>query len=235
MSPLFSLSLPLLCFLHWLSVKPDIKICLLIYKTLFKNTNLFICSLHLTHQSHSCPVRSNKGITLLAPRVKTNTVPSAFCSCTPALWNNLALSVCSAPFIATFRKRLKTQLFYLAFSNKHQHADDGRWRHRLFHGFRCQTLIWLSQQRAYGFCRGSVLWKLKLSIHWFIELVISVNHVDAWSGVQCSRVLLYSINMWDKAKTEPWNSSIHKVVLIWRSPYQRIYLYEYLWQVIRDA
>ena len=60
-------------------------------------------------------LRSNRGITLSIPRIKTNTGARAFSSCAPSLWNNLPLSVRSATSVATFRRRLKTYLFDLAF------------------------------------------------------------------------------------------------------------------------
>ena len=61
-------------------------------------------------------LRSSRGITLSVPRIRTNTGASPFSSCTPSLWNNLPLSVCSATSIATFRRRLKTYLCDLASS-----------------------------------------------------------------------------------------------------------------------
>ena len=50
-------------------------------------------------------LRSNRGITLSIPRIKTNTGARAFSSCAPSLWNNLPLSVRSATSVATFRRR----------------------------------------------------------------------------------------------------------------------------------
>ena len=55
---------------------------------------------------------SNKGITLMVSRVKTNTGIGAFHSC--SLSNNLALSVHSSTSNAILRKCLKTHLFDLA-------------------------------------------------------------------------------------------------------------------------
>ena len=52
----------------------------------------------------SCSLRSNRGITLSIPRIKTNTGARAFSSCTLSLWNNLPLSVRSATLVATFRR-----------------------------------------------------------------------------------------------------------------------------------
>ena len=63
----------------------------------------------------SCSLRSNRGITRSIPRIRTNTGAKAFTSCAPSLWNNLPLSMRSATSVATFRRRLKTYLFDLAF------------------------------------------------------------------------------------------------------------------------
>ena len=58
-------------------------------------------------------LRSNRGITLSIPRIKTNTGARAFGSCAPSLWNNLPLYVRSATSVATFRRRLQTYFFQL--------------------------------------------------------------------------------------------------------------------------
>ena len=61
-------------------------------------------------------LRSNKGITLLVPKVKTNTGKRGFHSCVPSLWNNLLLSGCSATSTEISRKYLKMHLFLLGLS-----------------------------------------------------------------------------------------------------------------------
>ena len=123
--------------LHWVHEKfrVEVKIYLLTYKTHCENHPVFYratepgfagdigaievwlidrssidwSSLHTGHIS----LKSNKGITLPVPRVKTNTGTWAFHSCAPFLWNNLLLSVHLATSIATFRKHLKPHLFDL--------------------------------------------------------------------------------------------------------------------------
>ena len=111
-SPPFTHSVPLLRSLHWLPVKYRVpfKICLLTYKALHEEQPAYLRSL-IAISLPSRSLRSNSGITLLVSRVKTNTGAGAFSSCAPSLWNNLPLSVRSA----TFRRRLKTYLFDLAF------------------------------------------------------------------------------------------------------------------------
>ena len=115
-SPPFTRSVPLLHSLHWLPVKYRVhfKICLLIYKALHKEQPVYLRFLIATSLP-SRSLRSNRGITLSIPRIKTITGARAFSSCAPSLWNNLPLSVRSATSVATFRRRLKTYLFDLAF------------------------------------------------------------------------------------------------------------------------
>ena len=114
-SPTFTHSVPLLRSLHWLPVKyrVNFKICLLIYKALHEEQPVYLCFL-IAISLPSCSLRSNRGITVSIPRIKTNTGTRAFSSCAPSLWNNLPLSVRSATSVATFRRCLKTYLFDLA-------------------------------------------------------------------------------------------------------------------------
>ena len=115
-SPSFTRSVPLLRSLHWLPVKYIVhfKICLLTYKALHEEQPVYLRSLIATSLP-SRSLRSNRGITLSIPRIRTNTGARAFRSCAPSLWNNVPLSVHSATSVATFRRRLKTYLFDLAF------------------------------------------------------------------------------------------------------------------------
>ena len=115
-SPPFTRSVALLHSLHLLPVKfrVDFKICLLTYKTLSEKQPVYLHSL-LATSLPSRSLRSNKGITLSVPRVKTNAEKRSFRSCAPSLWNSLSLSVHSSTSVFTFRKCLKTYLFDLAF------------------------------------------------------------------------------------------------------------------------
>ena len=115
-APPFTRSVPLLRSLHWLPVKYRVhfKICLLTYEAFHEEQPVYLHSL-IAISLPSLSLRSNRGITLSVPRIKTNTSAKAFSSCAPSLWNNLPLSVHSATSVATFRRRLKTYLFNLAF------------------------------------------------------------------------------------------------------------------------
>ena len=115
-SPLLTSSVPVLCSLHWLTVKFRIlfKISLLTYKMLHEKQPFVLhCMLAASLRSRS--LRSNKGVGLSVHRTKTNTGARAFHSCAPSLWNNLPLSVRSVSSVSTFKKHLKTHLSDLAF------------------------------------------------------------------------------------------------------------------------
>ena len=105
----FTHSVQLLHSLHWLPVKykAHFKICLLTYKALHEEQPVYLHSLIATSLP-SRSLRSNRGITLSVPRIRTNTGARAFSS---SLWNNLSLSVRSAISVATFRRCLNTYLF----------------------------------------------------------------------------------------------------------------------------
>ena len=78
-SPPFTRSLPLLCSLHWLSVRFRIlfKIILLTYRTLREKQPVYVHSM-LAESLPSHSLRSNNDNSLSVPRVKTNTGARAF-------------------------------------------------------------------------------------------------------------------------------------------------------------
>ena len=81
-SPPFTRSVPLLRSLHWLPVKYRVhfKICLLTYKVLHDKQPVYLRSL-IAISLPSRSLRSNRGITLSIPRIKTNIGARAFSSC----------------------------------------------------------------------------------------------------------------------------------------------------------
>ena len=121
-SPPFTRSVPLLRSLHWLPIKYRVhfKICLLTYRALYKKQPVYLRSVIATSLP-SRSLRSNRGITLSIPTIRTNTGARAFSSCTPSLWNNLPLSVCSATSVATFEKTSQNIPFRLGVP----HVDTG--------------------------------------------------------------------------------------------------------------
>ena len=91
------------------------KISLCTYKTLREKQPVYLHSmLAASLPSHS--LRSNKRSSLSVRRVKTNAGARAFHCCAPSVWNNLPLPVHSAISVATFKKHLKTHLFWLGLS-----------------------------------------------------------------------------------------------------------------------
>ena len=90
------------------------KICLLTYKALREQQPVYIRSFIATFLP-SRSLRSNRGITLAIPRIKTNTGARAFSSLAPSFWNTLPLSVRSALSVATFRSRLNIYPFDVAY------------------------------------------------------------------------------------------------------------------------
>ena len=116
-SPPFTRSVPLLRSLHWLPVKHRVhfKICLLTYKGSSRGTarlplllDCHFASITLTEIKHRNPLCPSLGSRPTLAQGPSAHVP-------PFLWNNLPLSVRSATSVATFRRRLKTYLFDLAF------------------------------------------------------------------------------------------------------------------------
>ena len=93
-SPPFTRSVTLPYSLHWLTVKfrSVLKIYLLTYKTLLEKQSAYLHS-RLAPSRPSCSLRSNKGITLSVPMVKTDAGAKVFHSFIPFLWNNIPLSV----------------------------------------------------------------------------------------------------------------------------------------------
>ena len=114
--PRLTHSAPLRRALHWLPVsfRIQFKISFLTYRLLTLKQPSYLSS--LISEAIPCRLlRTNKGLLLSVPRVKTKTGSRAFSSCAPVLWNDLPLSVRSAESASVFRKRLKTHLFGLAF------------------------------------------------------------------------------------------------------------------------
>ena len=119
--PLFTGSVPLLRSLYLSLVKFRIlfKISLLTYKTFHEKQPLYLHSVLATSLPfHS--LRSNKGITLSVPRVKTNTGTRAFHFCAPSLWNSTLLSLHSAISVATLKNMSRHMSLTWPFAHRHE-------------------------------------------------------------------------------------------------------------------
>ena len=102
--------------LHWLPIKERInfKICLLTYKSLHNHQPIYLNDI-LIHPSHSISTRSSTSLALFLPSTRTTIGSRAFSVSAPRLWNSLSPSIRTASSVETFRSRLKTHFFRLAY------------------------------------------------------------------------------------------------------------------------
>src|SRR6218665_471705 len=104
--------------LHWLPVEFRIrfKLACLTYKALstspVQQTYLSACS---SNSLHPCCLRSSCTRLLAEPRYRTVMGSRAFHFSAPREWNRLPLSLRSSNSLPSFKKRLKTYYFLLAF------------------------------------------------------------------------------------------------------------------------
>ena len=90
------------------------KVNFLTYKTLREKQPVYLHSmLAASPPCHS--LRSNNGISMSVPMVKTTTGARACHSCAPSLWSSLPLFLHSAISVAPLKKRLETHCYDLAF------------------------------------------------------------------------------------------------------------------------
>ena len=106
--------------LHWLPVKQriDFKISVLVYKCLNGVAPQYLCKL-LHFYAKDRDLRSADDKTLLEmPQVWTKFGERAFCYSAPKIWNSLLKDVRSSKSIDTFKKKVKSHLFSLAYHGK---------------------------------------------------------------------------------------------------------------------
>jgi hypothetical protein len=106
---------PLLCDLHWLRIGDRIKFKTLLY--VYKALN-GLCPQYIadslvvkTPRPGSVTTRSCNGLNLLVPKSKKCAGDRAFSVAAPRLWNQLPVSIRSAPSVSNFKTLLKTHLF----------------------------------------------------------------------------------------------------------------------------
>ena len=110
---------PIQASLHWFPVRfrIDLKVLLFVFKALNEQAPSYISDL-LTPYSTARSLRSSNLGLLAVPRPKLKSRGDrAFAVAAPRLWNSLPLSVRSAPSIDSFKSRLKTHLYSLAFGS----------------------------------------------------------------------------------------------------------------------
>ena len=156
--------------------------------------------------------------------VKTSTGARAFRSCGPTLWNRLPLFVRSALSKASFKRRLKTHLFDLAFPPQLPAHPVVCWRFRteswIFafgHWF-----VWCATEP--GLSRG--YWRNRSTnlIDWYADIQVEqyLEHKKLWhtyqSGFRTSFAMdscLISLSRVNKKKAEGLGP--HATCPIWRS------------------
>ena len=108
---------PILKSLHWLPVcfRIDFKILLMVFKALNGLGPDYLSGLLLTYEP-SRMLRSSGNMLLITPKVLTKTFgEAAFYHYGPRLWNSLPEDLRKAENVDTFKSKLKTYLFSLAF------------------------------------------------------------------------------------------------------------------------
>ena len=90
------------------------KLCLLTYKTLQIRQPTYLYN-RLSFPSHSLSTRSSDSSVLSIPYVRTSLDKRAFSVIAPRLWNSLPPDTRNSLSVSTFRSKLKTHLFKLAF------------------------------------------------------------------------------------------------------------------------
>ena len=99
--------------LHWLPVRQQIhiKLATITYKTMMSDHPSYLHD-QLCHHQSIRSLRSSTAPLLQLPPVKTVFAARAFSAAAPKLWNSLSARTRSANTSATFRSRLKTELFF---------------------------------------------------------------------------------------------------------------------------
>ena len=103
--------------LHWLPVRYRIlfKIAAITYKVLSTNQPAYLREL-LEYQQTNCRLRSRSLHLLKVPKSKLKQAGDrSFAVASPTVWNSLPHEVKASPSIETFRKKLKTHLFRIAY------------------------------------------------------------------------------------------------------------------------
>ena len=106
----------LLSTLHWLPVRRriDFKIAVLTYKLLStRQPSCLACK--ITPYVSGRRLRSSESETLTVPRIKTVIGSHAFRSAAPFVWNLIPVDIRTAPSLDSFRVKLKTHYFQVAF------------------------------------------------------------------------------------------------------------------------
>ena len=102
--------------LHWLPIKTKNRLQTLSshIQNTHKSTNTYLYN-SLSFPSHSVSTRSSDSLVLSIPYVRSSLGKRAFSVIGPPLWNSLPPDTRNSNSSTTFRSRLKTHLFKIAF------------------------------------------------------------------------------------------------------------------------
>ena len=106
----------LLSTLHWWPVRRriDFKIAVVTYKLLSTGQPSCLACKIMPYVSGR-RLRSSESETLTVPRIETAIGLLAFHSAAPSIWNLIPVDIHAAPSLESFRVKLKTHYFQLAF------------------------------------------------------------------------------------------------------------------------
>ena len=109
---------PILASLHWLPIafRVDFKILLITYKALHGLAPAYITELLSPYQTNR-PLRSSDKALLAVPESRLKMKGDrAFSITAPRLWNSLPLELRTAESVSSFKTKLKTHLYRLAYN-----------------------------------------------------------------------------------------------------------------------
>src|SRR5438552_5284495 len=108
--------IPVLKSLHWLPVTQRcmFKTALLTFKAIHCLAPSYLCE--LINYRASRDLRSRNDVLLAVPRFTSSCASRAFIVSAPTLWNSLPYDVRTCNSLASFKSKLKTYLFSVAFS-----------------------------------------------------------------------------------------------------------------------
>ncbi len=109
---------PVLVSLHWLPVsfRVDFKILMLTYKALHGLAPQYLSELLIPY-TPTRDLRSSETGLLTVPLTRLRLMGDrAFSSLAPKLWNSLPIEIRQAETLSTFKSRLKTHFFRVAFN-----------------------------------------------------------------------------------------------------------------------
>lgn len=111
---------PVLKTFHWLPVKYRVlfKIAILTFKSIYGQSPEYLRELINIRSNTQYNLRSNNGLFLTFPTIKTRKTlrDRAFCVAAPTVWNNLPESIRKEQDFKKFKSLLKTFLFKTAYN-----------------------------------------------------------------------------------------------------------------------